>query len=496
MSRAKPTSIKNRKISSTADDDQDFFDGLITLDRSEYVPGPTGTRMHRSLARTKIVRGGLGSGKSRCATEHINLICLTYPGALCVIARKDLTSLKETTQREFLSKVIDSATIEQFNAHENKLYYKNGSEVLFRETKDPDKFKSLELSAYLVDEADENSTAEAYEKLDERLRQVFPNPKYNPLLPDGPDNKKKTEPPYCGLLVFNPVDEFHWLYALAHRTDIDVEDFRFDTYENQKNLPNDYIPNLIKRLPPWDVARLVHGHWGKQIKGKPVIHGFKTEKHVHPGIGMNPFLPLYRGWDFGYNHPACVFFQHDPATGRVIVHRELLGIQHPLQDEPNRPGFASEVKKITRELCGNTHPVFDFGDPHGADKKDTGLSSIEYLRIHHQINVMYQRSRIITGLDEIQHKVLTDSRLDPHDGSAGTGPLLLVHSSCQWLIRALEGNYERDEHGVPIKDGKFDHMIDAFRYGIVNTMGSHVRTRHSSKQYQPSNKYTGYRAKR
>ena len=479
---AKQISIKNSKIRTTGDDDQDYFDGLIKINRLEYVPGPTGTRMHMSLARTKIVRGGLGSGKSRAATEHINNLALKYPGSLWVIARKDLTSLKETTQREFLQKVVDSSTVQQFNAHENKLYYKNGSEVLFRETKDPDKFKSLEISGYMVDECDENDTPEAYEKLDERLRQkVY----LGGVL---------VEPPYCGLLVFNPVDELHWLHEVAVRTDISVEDFRFDTYENQKNLPADYIANLIKRLPPWDVNRLVHGHWGKRLKGNPVLHGFKRETHVRP-ITFNGWLPLIRCWDFGYNHPAVTFCQIDPVTNRMFVLREFLGNQQKLQDDKTtgKRGVASVVKDITLELVSEGHPIFDYGDPHGSDEKDTGLSSVEYLRIHHGIHVIYRRERIRTGLDELQHKISNSCKLDASDPKSEEAPLLLVHPTCQWTIQGLEGGYERDEEGLPIKDGKFDHCIDTLRYGIVNNMNPKIIQKYKNKnRYKPHNRITGY----
>lgn len=488
---AKAQSIKNSKIKTTSDDDQDFFDGLIRIDRLDYTPGSTGSRMHMSLARTKIVRGGLGSGKSRCATEHINTLALKYPGSLWVIARKDLTSLKETTQREFLQKVVDSSTVLQFNAHENKLYYKNGSEVLFRETKDPDKFKSLELSGYMIDECDENDTPDAYEKLDERLRQTFPNPYYNSAIPQSSTNRRVLEPPYCGLLVFNPVDEFHWLYQLAQRTDVSVEDFRFDTYENQANLPADYIPNLIRRLPPWEINRLVHGHWGRRMRGNPVIHGFKREDHVK-NVKLNPYLPLVRCWDFGFNHPAVSFMQLDPNTGRLIILREFLGRQQKLQDHEGKRGVVSIVNEITKEIVGEGHPVFDYGDPHGADEKDTGVSSVEYLRIHHGIHVIYRRERIRTGLDELQHKVSNFARLDHTKADSPEAPLLLVDPSCQWIIQALEGAYERDEDGLPIKDGKFDHLVDTIRYGLVNTMNARLKLQHTTRKYKPRNIITGY----
>lgn len=482
------TSVKHQAMKSSQSEDDGQFESLIKLARTAYTPGPTGTRMHMSLARTRIVRGGLGSGKSRCATEHVNDIALRYPGSRFVIARKDLTSLKETTQKEFLEKVVDSATVAAFNVNDNKLYYKNGSEVLFRETKDPDKFKSLELTGYLVDECDENETPEAYEKLDERLRQT--------LLIDG----VKVEPPYFGLLVFNPTDETHWLHSVAVRTDIDVEDFRFDTYENVGNLPSDYIPNLLRRLPPWDVNRLVHGHWGRSIKGHPVIHGFKRETHCRP-FSFNSYLPLLRGWDFGFNHPAVLFAQIDPMSNRMWVLREFLGekisLADVIEDGKLKPGVVSRVLAITMELTGGiSHPVFDYGDPHGNDKKDTSVSSIEHLRIHHSIHCISKREIIRTGLDELQHKVSTTDYIerDPEmrRSNPEQAPLLLVHPMCTNFIASLEGGYQRDESGNPIKDGKFDHMVDATRYILVNNMNAAIRLMHQKRRFLPRNKFTGY----
>lgn len=34
--------------------------------------------------------------------------------------------------------------------------------------------------------------------------------------------------------------------------------------------------------------------------------------------------PVIRGWDFGFRHPACVWLQHSPVTGRVWVIREIM----------------------------------------------------------------------------------------------------------------------------------------------------------------------------
>lgn len=466
-------SLKQGFLRKQDDDDQEYFDSLIQVDKTAYRPGPTGSRAHASLARTKIMRGGLGSGKSRCAGEHINALMLKYPGARAIIARKNLGDLRDTTQTEYLQNVVSPETIAGFHVNDNDLHYKNGSIVHFRETKDPAKFKSYEIIAYLIDEADENESDEIWDVLDARLRRkIFMNGEW-------------VYPPYCGLLVFNPTDETHWLYTLAQRKDIDLEDFQFSTYENIHNLPPDYIPNLLKKLPPWDVDRLIFGNWGKQIRGKPMIHGFTEQRNVRP-LKFDPSRPLIRGWDWGFNHPCVSFGQYDPVYQRFFKHRELLGHQEQLKL------FVPKVLEVTRALCGPNHPTEDYGDPHGQDQKDVGQSSIQYLRDHHGIYVQSKRTRIKTGLDEIQKLVLEDAPYGMPEEKR-TEAQFLVDPSCRLTIAAYMGGYARDEDGNPIKDGKFDHLVDTDRYPIVFKRGAGLIEKAKRRaRYQPRNQFTGY----
>lgn len=49
---------------------------------------------------------------------------------------------------------------------------------------------------------------------------------------------------------------------------------------------------------------------------------------------------------------------------------------------------------------------------------------------------------------------------------------LLVDPSCRVLVDGLAGGYHLKEDGVtPRKDGYFDHLVDALRYGIYNLFG-------------------------
>ncbi len=470
------------------DSEQDMFDNMINVPRDDYKPTVTANRVHMSLKLIRLLRGGLGSSKTRTACEHINNMALKYPGSTYLVGRKDITSLKVTTQVEYLEKVVSPETVDSFNVNDGILYYKNRSKTMFRETKEPDKVKSLELSGWLIDEADELPDTEMEEKLTQRLRQKIRM------------NGKWVIPPYAGLLVFNPVDDLHWLYFLAHKgwnkdeasekdvrkylNKMNLEDFRFDTYENKQNLPPTYIPNLIDNTPPEDLDRLIHGHWGRAIHGKPVINNFTIKKNVR-SLNLIEHLPLLVGWDFGYNHPAVSFIQIDPLTTRVFLLREILGNKIYLED------FVEEYKTLKKSLVPLGFSIKHYGDPHGEDQRDVGEGSIEYLRVHHNIIVNTRRQKIKTGLDEIQHRVNSIAPLDYNNPNIKES-LFLVDHSCKISIKGYQGYYQRDKFGEPIKDGYYDHTPDTHRYVIVNNKNEGLANRFKGKKRKPRNRVTGY----
>jgi hypothetical protein len=445
------------------DEEQDYFDGLIRIERKQYVPSAVMHRLHKSLATKRLNVGALGSGKTRGMCEHLYTMALSYPGCQVILARRDLGDLKNTTQREMLEFVVDPEAVERFNVNENILYLKNRSQVLFMETKIPSNFKSYQIVAYGIDEADENPDPELMTILDSRLRQR--------IFMDG----REVSIPYAGIWTYNPTDSDHWLAKLEDdKTDSNVDVFRSKTHDNEQNLPAGYIDRLMSTLAPWEINSLIFGERASRPKGKPVIHGFTIATHVRP---LKPYhhLPLGRGWDFGYNKPASLIAQFDPEYNRTLVLREVCGHEEQLKI------FAPKVKSTTQGLVGPLFPVQDFGDPHGEDQKDVGEPSIEHLRLHHGIVVQSKRTRIKAGIDEVQEQVLSSDGFKDVDWIPGdpilTAPQILVDPSCKTLIAALSGGYHRDEEGKPVKDGIYDHVMDCLRYFTVFKMGQGLRHR-------------------
>lgn len=471
-------SPRQKFLEKDEDEDQD---NLVQVIRSEYKPSPIGIRFHLSTARKRLNVGGLGSGKSRMMCEHLNNLCMRYPGAKVIIARRDLGDLKKTTQSEYLERVVSPDAIDRFNINDNTLYYKNGSMCFFMETKTPSNFKSLEIIAWGVDEADENEEGQGKDRLltvlDGRLRQKIKI------------NGELVAVPYVGIFTYNPTTDDHWLAKLEDKPDPDMEVFRSSTYDNLQNLPNDYIPSLLSSLAPWEVKSLVYGERASQPKGKPVLHGFSLENNVRP-LRLFHHLPLRVSWDFGFNHPCVSISQYDPEFKRFMKLREFSGSQEQLQF------FAPKAIKLFQTLGGPLFPVRHYGDPHGADKKDVGESSIEYLRIHQGVHVNHKRTKIKTGLDEMQELIVTKAPFrspewTPEQPQESLSRFL-VDPSCKATISAYMGGYYRGEDGSPVKDDFHDHFVDTDRYTIVHTMGAGLAAHKKSKRYIPRNKITGY----
>jgi hypothetical protein len=185
-----------------------------------------------------------------------------------------------------------------------------------------------------------------------------------------------------------------------------------------------------------------------------VFNEFDDNRHVRQ-VDYNPNLPLYRAFDFGFVNPfVCLWIQVDSA-GVVRIIDEYVRSRATIDVHVN------EIK--SRTPGGESRVTATFCDPAGAGVNDvTGTSAIRELRAM-GIKARYRRSGILEGIELIRRAV-----------RAGDGKSSLVISpKCQRLIEAMQC-YHYPEPGsaaageLPLKDGVYDHPIDALRYFFVN----------------------------
>jgi len=197
-----------------------------------------------------------------------------------------------------------------------------------------------------------------------------------------------------------------------------------------------------------------------------VFDEFDPASHVQP-VDYDPNLPVYRALDFGFlNTLVCLWIQVD-STGVVRV------IDEYVRSRATIDVHAEEIK--SRTPGGEGRVAATFCDPAGAGVNDvTGTSVIRELRTL-GIAARYRRSSILEGIELIRRAI-----------RAGDGKSRLVISpSCQRLIEAMRCyHYPESPTGrgaeLPLKDGLYDHPIDALRYFFVNYKHS---TKTTSRHY-------------
>jgi len=212
-----------------------------------------------------------------------------------------------------------------------------------------------------------------------------------------------------------------------------------------------------------------------KASGRRVFPMFNEDLHIERNMKPIPHVPIWRFWDFGWYHPACVFAQVD-GKGILRVMYEMLG------EEMSVASFGKAVLDFSKEKFMGW-PFRDAGDPAGVQKTDkSNNSSIDILRdsqdvngfkSHHcgPIRIQYRKLLQAKGIG-LMHTMLlpapgTGEGYVTDDGN-GVPPFIrmILSEDCEDLIDGFMGGYRCKENSdEPLKDGYYDHLFDALRYG-------------------------------
>lgn len=191
----------------------------------------------------------------------------------------------------------------------------------------------------------------------------------------------------------------------------------------------------------------------KPSRENVVFDEFDTKIHVQP-VDYDPNIPLYRALDFGFVNPfVCLWIQVD-GTGIVRV------IDEYVRSRATIDVHAGEIK--SRTPVSEEQVAATFCDPAGACVNDvTGTSVVRELRTL-GIMVRFRQSGILEGIELIRRAIRSG------DGQS----TITISPRCQRLIEAMQCyHYPQSSSAageLPLKDGLYDHPIDALRYFFVN----------------------------
>lgn len=409
--------------------------------RDLYKPNPSQARFHRAVRKAKYVAavGGVRSGKSVAGVEEVIDAAYTQPGNRILVTRKYDTDIKDSIQATFFE-MCPPELIKGTHSDKGgfKIYLSTTnpnavSEIIFKGLYTTlgrvSKLNSYNLGMFVIEEASEVGVTD-FEFLMSRLSLTRVQN-------------------HRGLLLTNPTTDDHWIAERFEKNKTpDFELVRFDTEDNREHLPPGYIEDLLKHYDAMWVDRFLRGNNGVSLKGIPIWHGFSFKDNVK-SLQYNKELTLYRGWDFGYVHPAVVVAQIDEQSKWHVL-SEFFGSREYLKD------FAPTVLADCEERFGKDARWKDFCDHAGTQKSgNSDKTSVEILS-EFGVDAESAPTGDVTRRLEITQSLIDENRLD-------------LDVSVKRLKDAIFGGYVRDEgKNESKKDGYFEHIADAWGYIVQN----------------------------
>jgi len=209
--------------------------------------------------------------------------------------------LADTTRRKFFE-LCPPSWIKTFIKSENKVYLKNGSEIIFRSLDSPERLTNLELDWFGLDEIGEVEL-ETFEMLQGRLRK--PGGSHRGFGVGNPAGPTHWTYEYFVLKAETMPEEYHLTHATSYANTFLSTDY---TERMEKSFGTDSL--YFKRYVLGQFVAFEGAYWPDfDVRYYPDGHVIRVEQIAEI---LTP--PLYFGkvLDFGYEHPFCLlWYIHD-----------------------------------------------------------------------------------------------------------------------------------------------------------------------------------------
>lgn len=300
----------------------------------DYKPLPIHEAFHRSTARTRIMFGAYGSGKSYGVIAEAIAWMLEQPGIRGAIARKTVPQLRDATEPIFIemlpSDLLTRCEIKKSGGHIERIIFPNGSTVLFRSLDDPVKWRSLNLGFIAVDELNEISETD-WNEIASRVRQ-------RDITADAKSSGYSHEITRRGMWGSTNPAGHDWIWEMAHPTSPkkkpNVESFTSTTLDNPY-LPPEYVESLLEMPKPYieryvlcgfdDFAGKIYEDW-QESTHLVKLPNMSREQWLQQTIWMgmdpgtrSPTAGLWCWWDAD-NHRLVAVGEYEQAGVSASAH--------------------------------------------------------------------------------------------------------------------------------------------------------------------------------
>lgn len=249
---------------------------------------------HKFPRDIALYQGGYGSGKTFCGSLLGILLALKYNGVRGLVGALTFPLVRDTTLATYLEHLDNMGF--RLGVHydymkaENKLKFRNGSEILFRHMEEPNKLKSLNLGFVELEEMSDIPES-TFKMLLGRLRQTIK-----------PEWKAKGFK-YRIFGHTNPEPSKGWIYK--HFVENKPANYRLILAPTTQNkfLASDFVESLKEAYDEQYYRINVLGEFGDYTSGL-VVKNF-TSDNVQE-LKYIPDLPLHLTFDFNVDPMSCI----------------------------------------------------------------------------------------------------------------------------------------------------------------------------------------------
>ena len=444
------------------------------LVQTTYKPNIKQLQGHASRARRTLFGGAWGGGKTRWLAEDGFKFLMKYPGIECFFARYDLANLMKPTQlyEVFLTKIAPEVMVpwqqggiilRHWQSWPPWIRFTNGSRASFDGLKDYQ--ASAEYGWVGVDQAEEVPW-ETLVLLGSRLRQKLPSGKRPPY------RMRFTCNPDPGELKKNFIDNLApgcaFIRALA--------------FDNQVNLPPNYIRDRREELTEEDYRRYIEGSWEAFIG--QALSEFNRQIHVVPyhDDWIKEKWPVWRGIDHGTSpHPTvCLWVTRDPDKGDYYFCMEYDAVgRSPVQNAQAIREMSLGMKLIGSRLDPQTaRQGKDREDPQWSVFKEYNRQGVYCSLAHHSRETRFAAWKQALQLHDDRQHVVTG--LYP-------APKFYIMDNCTGLIKTLpEMKYKHVIQGYAEDIEKVnDDFYDAGGFILVHLLNQPPPSKTPTVDYMP-----------
>lgn len=378
--------------------------------------------------------GGFGSGKTFVGCLDLLLFASKYPGYAQAYYGPSYAAIRDIFYPTFEEAAeLLGFRVEVHVSNKEIDLYRNGfwyGKIICRSMDKPASIIGYKVARSLVDEIDtlEPSKAlHAWNKIIARLR----------LKIDGVVN---------GVGVTTTPEGYRFVYdRFADKPTVRYSMVQASTYENAKNLPEDYIDSLLESYTAELVKAYLNGAFVNLTSGTVYKQFNRVLNHTDATVYHGDELHI--GMDFNVQHMAAIV--HVERNGKPCAVHEFID----LYDTP------AMIEAIQNEFPGHTITVYP--DASGKNRKTVDALTNDI--------ALLEQAGFYVEVDPANPRV--KARVTAMNAAfcnaKGERTYLVNTHLCPKYTKGLE-QQSYDDHGEPDKKGGHDHANDAGGYYIAN----------------------------